>query len=385
MFRTSTGPAAPVVVAHRGACGYRPEHTLAAYRLAIDLGADYIEPDLVLSADGVLVARHDAELAASTDVADRPEFAARRRTATVSGREVCGWFVDDFTVAELKTLSMRERIPGLRPRNRAYDGRFRIPTFDEIVDEAIRAGRERGRPVGLYVELKRATDLAEAGREPEDALLDALRGFRLERAGVRVLVESFEPSVLRRLARRSSLTLVQRVDIAGRPYEWERASDGRRYADMLTPGGLREMSSYASVLGAHKSLLLPRDPEGRLGRPGRLIGDAHELGMAVHAWTFRNENTFLPAEHRRGSEPGAHGDAAGEYAAFFAAGVDGVVSDHPDTALAARAEYLAGQTPASSGSRSRRSLFNDAIRPARPMETNRTGAATSRPDRPRTS
>lgn len=335
----------PLVIAHRGASGYRPEHTLAAYELAIELGADYIEPDLVLTADGVLVARHDVELSASTDVATRPEFAARRRVAVVDGRELTGWFVDDFTLTELRSLRAVERIPWLRPTNQAYDSQLPVPTFDEIIVLAVDAGRRRGRWVGLYPELKNPTYLRERGLAPEEALLDALRGFRLERAGVPVFVQCFEPSTLRRLAARTSLPLVQLVDATGRPYDWERVGEGRRYADLLTPAGLKEISTYAAVLGAHKSLLLPRDPEGRLGRPARVIADAHELGLDVHAWTFRNENSFLPAERRRGSEAAAHGDAMGEYATFFAAGVDGVFTDHPDTAAAARAAFLASPHP----------------------------------------
>lgn len=330
----------PLVIAHRGASGYRPEHTLAGYQLAADQGADYIEPDLVLTADGVLVARHDVELSASTDVAERPEFAGRRRRRLVDGRELTGWFVDDFTLDEVRSLWARERIPALRPANQTYD-RLRVPTFDDVVRLAVEAGRRRGRAVGLYPELKHPTYLAERGLSIEDALLDALRGFRLERAGVPIQVQSREPSALRRLAARTSVPLVQKVDITGRPYDWERAEDGRRYADLLTPTGLREVSTYASALGVHKSLVVPRDPEGRLGPPGRLVADAHALGMAVHAWSFRNENSFLPADRRRGPEAAAHGDAHGELGVFLVAGVDGILTDHPDTAVAARADYLA--------------------------------------------
>ncbi|WP_198663327.1 glycerophosphodiester phosphodiesterase family protein [Jiangella endophytica] len=367
----------PIVVAHRGACGYRPEHTLAGYQLAIDLGADFLDTDLQLTRDGVLVARHDAELSASTDVAERPEFAHRRRRGLVDGRELTGWFVDDFTLDEVKSLYARERIPRLRPANQAYEGRLRVPTFDEIITLAVEGGRRRGRPVGLYPELRHPTYYADRGMSADDALMAALLGFRLERAGIPVFVRSYEPSVLRRLAARTSVPLVQLVDSTGRPFDWERAEDGRRFVDLLTPTGLREVASYATVLGAHKSLVVPRDPEGRLGHPGRLVSDAHHLGMAVHAWTFRNENSFLPADRRRGPEAAGHGDAPGELGVFFGAGVDGVFTDHPDTAVAARDQAF--------GSRSRRSLLSEASSPARPIETSRTGMATSRPDRPSTS
>ncbi|TDC49193.1 glycerophosphodiester phosphodiesterase [Jiangella ureilytica] len=373
----TVGRPRPIVIAHRGACGYRPEHTLASYQLAIDLGADYLEIDLLLTRDGVLVARHDAELSTSTDVAERPEFAHRRRRGLVDGRELTGWFIDDFSLAELKTLYARERIPELRPANQAYDGRLRVPTFDEIITLAVEGGRRRGRPVGLYPELKHPTYFAERGLSSEDALMEVLRGFRLERAGIPVFVQSYEPAVLRRLAARTSVPLVQLVDITGRPYDWERAEDGRRFVDMLTPTGLREVSAYAAVLGAHKSLVVPRDPEGRLGHPGRLVSDAHDLGMAVHTWTFRNENSFLPADRRRGWEAAGHGDALGEFAVYYGAGVDGVFTDHPDTAVAARDQAF--------GSRSRRSLLSDAMSPASPIETSSTGMATSRPDKPSTS
>ncbi|NED95129.1 glycerophosphodiester phosphodiesterase [Phytoactinopolyspora alkaliphila] len=326
--------AGPLVVAHRGASGYRPEHTLEAYRLAIELGADFIEPDLVITADGVLVARHEAELSTSTDVAHRPEFADRLDTRTLDGREVSGWFVDDFSLEELKRLYARERLATVRQQSAGYDCRFRVPTFAEITALAVQAGRRLGRRVGVYPELKHPTYFAERGLRHEDALLTGLEIAGLGRADV--FIQCFEPSALRRLAVRTSVPLVQRVDVAGQPYDWEHHGHGGTFAGMLAPGGLKEISAYAAAVGVHKSLVIPRDPDGRLARPSGLVEQVHKAGMAVHAWTFRNESAFLPADLRHGSDAGAFGDAIGEYYAFFAAGVDAVLSDHPDTATAAR-------------------------------------------------
>lgn len=330
---------APLVIAHRGASGYRPEHTLEAYRLAIALGADFIEPDLVLTRDGVLVARHENEIGVTTNVADHPEFASRHATKDVDGRTVTGWFVEDFTLAELKALRCRERLSGLRQHNQLYDDRFAVPTLEEILDLVREEAVRRGRPVGVCPETKHPTHFAGLGLLHEDALLDALArsGWELP-----VYIQSFEPWVLRRLARRTSLPLVQLVDVSGRPPDFERAADPRTYADLLTPSGLREVSTYAQVLGTHKSLLVPRDADGRLGSPSGLVQRAHAAGLTVHAWTFRNENAFLPAERRRGVEKAAYGDAFGEYATFLALGVDAVFTDHPDTAVAALGTTNAG-------------------------------------------
>jgi glycerophosphoryl diester phosphodiesterase len=325
----------PLVIAHRGASGYRPEHTLEAYRLAIALGADLVEPDLVVTADGVLVARHENEIAATTDVAHHPEFASRRTTKEVDGRRVTGWFVEDFTVAELKTLRARERLPWLRQHNQLYDDRFAVPTFDEILDLVEEESLRRGRTIGVCPETKHPTYFAGLGLPHEEALLEALRRFGSE---LPVYIQSFEPWALRRLARHSSLPLVQLVDAGGRPPDFHVTGDPRMHADLLTPSGLREISTYAQVLGAHKSLLMPRYSDGRLGPPSGLVERAHDAGLSVFAWTFRNENAFLPADRRRGVENAAYGDAFGEYARFLDLGVDAVFTDHPDTAAAAVAE-----------------------------------------------
>jgi glycerophosphoryl diester phosphodiesterase len=322
----------PYIVAHRGASGYRPEHTLDAYRVAIALGADFIEPDLVVTSDGVLVARHENELSTSTDVAARPEFAGRRTTKDVNGRAVTGWFVEDFTAAEVATLRATERFPDLRQRNVLYEGRSPVPTFAEVVDLARGEADRLGRPVGVYPETKLATYFADLGLAHDEPLL-----ADLARAGpgVPVFIQSFEPSSLRRLAGRVEVPLVQLLDATGRLYDVEPAADGRAHADPTTQSGLSEVAGYADVIGVHKSLLIPRDRDGRLGEPSGLIERAHAAGLAVHAWTFRNENAFLPTECRRGQDDSAFGDAFAEYDAFLRLGVDGLFTDFPDTALAA--------------------------------------------------
>ena len=328
----------PLVIAHRGASGYRPEHTLEAYRLAIAMGADFIEPDLVLTGDGVLVARHENELSTTTDVADHPEFAERRSTKDVAGRSVTGWFVEDFTLAELRTLRARERLPELRQHNRLYEGRATVPTFAEIVELARWESVRLGRRIGVYPETKLASYFGRLGLSHEEPLL---RELELAGPDVPVFIQSFEPWSLRRLARRTSIPLVQLVDTTGRPHDFDLAGDGRTYADLITPSGLREISTYAQVLGAHKSLLIPRRPDGSLGEPSGLDARARAAGLSIHAWTFRNENAFLPAEYRVGPNNHEFGDAFGEYRAFLRLAVDGLFSDHPDTLVVACTEPTA--------------------------------------------
>lgn len=321
------------MIAHRGASGYRPEHTIEGYRLAFALGADVVEADVVLTADGVPVARHENELSVTTDVAERPEFAGRRRTTRVAGQVVTGWFVEDFTLAELRGLRARERFGELRRHNQLYDDRFGIPTLAEIVALARAEAVRRGRRVGVFPEVKLASHFADLGLRFEDVLVDVLAPVAGE---LLVGVQSFEPWVLRSLARRTSLRLVQLVDSGGHPPEFDRSGAPRTYADLLTPSGLREVSTYAQAVGVHKSLLVPRTGAGRLGEPTGLLERAHDAGLAVLAWTFRNENAFLPAEFRIGEQVAAYGAAVGEQAAFLGLGIDGIVTDHPDTAAAAR-------------------------------------------------
>jgi glycerophosphoryl diester phosphodiesterase len=292
----------PIVIAHRGASGYRPEHTLAAYWLAIRQGADYIEPDLVATRDGVLVAQHESEISSTTDVASRPEFTGRRRRQTIDGTEFDGWFTEDFTLAELGTLRARERMPGIRPLNTRWDGRWSIPTFDDVLDLAERASRRYGRPIGVYPETKHPAHFRALGLPLEEPLAAALA----DHPAVPAFVQSFEAAGLRRLRALSGAPLVRLVA----------ASDAVDVA---------AIADHADAIGAEKDLVIPRDGSGRLAAPTGLVEGAHAAGLAVHAWTFRAERAFLPA----GLDP------VGELAAFAATGLDGIFTDHPDIAVRA--------------------------------------------------
>lgn len=328
-------PIRPLVIGHRGAAGYRPEHTLASYELAARMGADFIEPDLVSTADGVLVARHEPEISETTDVAQHPEFADRRGTKIVDGRRMHGWFVHDFTLAELRTLRARERIPDVRQRNTRYDGRFSVPTLEEILRLAARLSGELGRVVGVYPETKHPSYFAALGLALEPPLERALRAAGLDRPDAPVFVQSFEVNNLREMATRLRVPLVQLVAADGAPADLAAEGDPRGYRELLTPDGLAEIACYARAIGPDKDLVITPD-----GTATTLCDDAHAVGLAVHAYTFRNENQYLPSELRSGTNPNDYGDAFGELARFFELGVDAVFSDHPDTAVAARAEYL---------------------------------------------
>lgn len=323
---------APIVIAHRGASADRPEHTLAAYRLAITQGADFIEPDLVLTKDGVLVARHENEIGETTDVASRPEFAARRTTKQIDGRPVTGWFTEDFTLAELRTLRARERLPQLRPANTAFDGQEPIPTFAEVIALAQAESARLGRPIGVYPETKHPTYFDGLGLPFDRPLIAALEAAGWNRADAPVFIQSFEVGNLQRLSGQTRVRLVQLLAAEGAPFDQPRTP----YAAMTTPEGLKAIARYAAGIGPQKDLLIPRAAEGRLGAPTDLAVRARAAGLLVHPWTFRPENFFLPLERRTGASPIARGDGAGEIAAFLALGVDGVFADHPADAVAAR-------------------------------------------------
>ncbi|MDP9401638.1 MAG: glycerophosphodiester phosphodiesterase [Actinomycetota bacterium] len=318
----------PLVVAHRGACAYRPEHTLAAYELAVELGADFIEPDLVPTQDGVLVARHENEIGRTTDVEQHPEFADRQVTKVIDGRRVSGWFTEDFTLAELRTLRATERVPQLRPDNTAYDGLFQVPTLPEIIDLAKR------HEVGLYPETKHPTYFEGIGLGLEEPLVEALEsaGFRGHRA--LVFIQSFETGNLRKLSELTELPLVQLIHHEGQPYDLQALSDPRTYRDLVSADGLADIAGYASAIGVSKELVVARDPDERLGQPSELVAAAHGAGLQVHAYTFRPEKQFLPADLREQS------DEEAEVRPFLLAGVDGVIADSPDAAVAARTRLL---------------------------------------------
>ncbi|BBE33687.1 glycerophosphoryl diester phosphodiesterase [Sphingosinicella microcystinivorans] len=313
----------PIVIAHRGASGLLPEHTIAAYTRAIDDGADFIEPDLVPTRDGVLVARHENEISGTTDVASRAEFEDRKTTKTIDGASVTGWFTEDFTLAELKTLRARERLPELR--GTANDGRFVIPTLDEIITLA------KARGVGIYPETKHPSYFASIGLPLEATLIAALDAAGWRDAAAPVFIQSFEVNNLKQLNTMTGVRLIQLVAAEGGPADGARGS----YAEMLTPEGLKAVAAYADGIGPEKTLVIPRGADMRLAAPTRLVADAHAAGLKVHPWTFRAENYFLPADHRKGEDPRAHGDLVGEIRAYLAAGIDGLFSDFTAEAVTA--------------------------------------------------
>ena len=329
----------PTIYGHRGASGYRPEHTLGSYRLAARMGADYIEPDLVATKDRQLVVRHEPAIGGTTDVADHPEFADRRTTKVIDGITFADeWFTEDFTLAELKTLRAKERLPALRPRNTLYDGRYEIPTFQEVIDVRDRLSRELGRRIGIIPELKHSTYFRGLGLGLEEPLVRTLRANRIDNRRAKVTVQSFEIGNLKLLDRLlPGVPLVQLLDArTRRPGDVLAAGGTTTYADLATPEGLRGIARYADIAGPSKDYLVPRDASGASLPATTFVSDAHAAGLDVVPYTFRNENQFLPAELRRGTDPAAYGDAFAEYAQFFALGVDGVFSDNPDTAKAAR-------------------------------------------------
>ena len=296
------------------------------------MGADYVEPDLVATKDHVLVARHENEISGTTDVAERPEFAARKATKVIDGATLTGWFTEDFTLAELRTLRAKERIPQLRQRNTIYDGRYRVPTFEGVIWLVKRLSRELGRPIGIYPETKHPSYFRTIGLPLEEPLVAGLREAKLDKRKSRVFIQSFEVGNLRALDRRIDVPLVQLL--GGRSQR--PADDPRTYAQLATPGGLATVAQYADGIGPSKDYIVPRDAAGASLPPTTFVADAHAAGLVVHPYTFRNENVFLPFELRRGSDPAAWGNAIAEYEQFFGLGVDGAFSDYPDTAIEAR-------------------------------------------------
>ena len=350
----------PLVIGHRGASGYRPDHTLESYKLAIDMGADFIEPDLVATKDGVLVARHEPNITGTTDVATRPEFASRKTTKNVDGVNEEGWFVSDFTLAELKTL---RAVQPLSDRDQSFNGKFQIPTFEEVLDLAKAEGTKAGRTVGVYPETKHPTYHAKLGLPLEDRLLAVLSKYGYTTKASPVIVQSFEVSNLKYLRSKTQVRLVQLVDANDvnadgsmdltapydKPYDFAVAGDSRTFASLLTPAGLKEIKTYADGIGPWKPYLIPSkqvdanndgkpddlNGDGKIDERDRVmmpatsvVKDAHAAGLFVHAYTFRNEAKRLASDFK--------GDPKAEYKLFFNLGVDGVFSDFTDTAKAAR-------------------------------------------------
>lgn len=347
--------ARPIVIGHRGACGYVPEHTLASYWLAIEQGADYVEPDLVATRDGVLVARHENAMAsvdaqgaikeATTDVFLRPEFAARCCTKDIDGVAISGWFTEDFTLAELKSLRARERLPHLRAANTRFDGMFEVPTFEEILSLVAQANERRRQqalpPIGVYPETKHPSYFRQIGLPLEPPLLEALHRFGYRGPQAPVFIQSFEFGNLQDLRAVTDLPLIMLINSSGAPFDWQSAGDARSYADLVTPAGLRSVAAFANGIGVATGLMMSLDADGFLNPPSSLVADAHAAGLAVHGWTFRAENHFLPANFRLGTQPQALGDLGGMIRAFLALGIDGFFTDHPFVGRLARDQFSA--------------------------------------------
>jgi glycerophosphoryl diester phosphodiesterase len=296
-----------LVIAHRGASGERPEHTIESYRLAIEEGADYIEPDLVMTRDGILIARHENEIGGTTDVAKHAEFAERRRTQTIDGETMTGWFTEDFTLAEIKTLRARERLPELRPQNCVFDGQFLIPTFDDIMQLAAETNRSRSAAarIGVYPETKHPAHFTGIGLPLEQALLDTLQRHNYSAAGSPVFIQSFDPRNLRELRGQTKLPLIQLLE-----HEL---------------GDVTEIATYADGIGIAKALATPAG-----------VLAAHAVNLKVHVWTFRAENEFLPDDLKIGTAPAAHGDLEGEIRRFLDRGIDGMFIDFPAVGVRVR-------------------------------------------------
>jgi glycerophosphoryl diester phosphodiesterase len=302
----AAAPPRPLIIGHRGASGHRPEHTLASYRLAAEMGADFVEPDLVSTKDGVLIARHENEIGATTDVASK--FPDRKATRTVDGQSIAGWFTEDFTLAEIKTLRAKER---LAFRSHEFDGRFDVPTFDEVIDLAQQMGKELGRPIGVYPETKHPTYFRGIGLPIEEKLLASLTAHGWNRRDAPVFIQSFESGNLRELRKKTGVRLMQLVTTAA----------------SVDAAGLKDIAGYADAIGPEKRLIVPVGPDGSLLPPTDLVTRAHALGLLVHVWTLRIDKEFLPA--------GYHGRAEAEFEQFRTLGVDGLFTDFPDVAARA--------------------------------------------------
>ncbi|MGW5124123.1 glycerophosphodiester phosphodiesterase [Streptomyces sp. NPDC004069] len=334
----------PTIVGHRGASGYRPEHTFGSYDLALDLGAHVVEAgDLVPTKDGHLVCRHEPEIGGTTDVADHPEFAARRTTKTLDGVPTTGWFTEDFTLAELKTLRAVERIPANRPHNTLYNGRWEIPTFEEVLKWQDEQTRKRGRQVWIYPETKHPTYFRKLGLGLEERIAALLRKYGKDKKDSPVILQSFEPSSVQRLHRLVGNPLVVLLsDAPSRPWDFVEAGDPRTVADLITPKGLKEIASYAQGIGPTVDLVIPKDADGNFTKPSALVRDAHAAGLILHPYTVRNENPFLPPAFRKGTAADAYGDVFGVFQAYFATGIDGIFTDNADAGLLAREDFLSG-------------------------------------------
>jgi glycerophosphoryl diester phosphodiesterase len=335
--------ATPIVIGHRGASAYRPEHTAMSYKLAIQMGADFVEPDLVMTKDGVLVARHENEIGRTTDVAAHPEFASRKVTRAIDGETFTGWFVEDFTLAELKTLRSRERRPDARPESAAYDGREPVLTLQEIIDIAKAGGAARGRPVGLYVELKNPDYFRSIGLPMEKPLIDVLARNGLNTPDAPVIIQSFWPSALITLRQLTPIKLMFLVNSQPPPESILVANHIAKWSDVWSPDGLKKIAGFADIVGPETQIILPRDKDDRSLPPSDVVANAHAAGLKVHVWSVNPENLDLPVDLRCGdpATPGFDnrlGDVQTEARRLFAVGIDGAFSDAPDMLVKVRAE-----------------------------------------------
>ncbi|MEW2400215.1 glycerophosphodiester phosphodiesterase [Streptomyces sp. NPDC046862] len=332
----------PTIIGHRGASGYRPEHTFGSYQLALDLGADIVEAgDLVPTKDGHLVCRHEPEIGGTTDVADHPEFADRKTTKSLDGVSTTGWFTEDFTLAELKTLRAVERIPANRPHNTLYNGRWDIPTFEEVLKWQDEQTRKRGKQVWIYPELKHPTYFRKLGLGTEERVAKLLRKYGKDWRNSPVIVQSFEPTSIQRLNKLIDNPLVVLLSGATtRPWDFVETGDPRTVADLIKPQGLREIAGYAQGIGPTLDLIIPKDTNGNLTTPTTLVADAHKRGLVLHPYTMRNENPFLPTSFRKGTDADAYGDVFSVFKTYFATGIDGVFTDNADTGVLAREDFV---------------------------------------------
>ena len=331
-----------LVIGHRGASALRPEHTLESYAKAIEDGANVIEPDLVSTRDGVLVARHENEISGTTNVSEKPEFASRKVTKLIDNVSVSGWFTEDFTLAELQTLRAKERIPLNRPANAKFDGQFMVPTFQSIIDLAKSKTVETGRTIAIYPETKHPSYFKSINLPLEKRLVDALNANGYRGKSAPVFIQSFEVSNLKEIRKLTDVRIVQLMSGSGKPEDFRLAGDTRSYADISTAAGLREVATYANGIGPDKSMVIPRTAQGTLGTPTSLVANAHAAGLIVHPYTFRPENPFLPIDLRRGNvtSPTERGDLAAEITIFLKAGIDGFFTDDPAVGRAALDAFL---------------------------------------------
>ncbi|MER5526860.1 glycerophosphodiester phosphodiesterase [Streptomyces sp. NPDC002677] len=334
----------PTIIGHRGASGYRPEHTFGSYNLALDLGADVVEAgDLCPTKDGHLVCRHEPEIGGTTDVADHKEFADRKTTKVLDGIPTTGWFTEDFTLAELKTLRAIERIPANRPHNTLYNGHWEIPTFEEVLKWQDEQTRKRGKQVWIYPETKHPTYFRKLGLGLEERVAKLLRKYGKDKRNSPVILQSFEPTSIQRLNTLVDNPLVVLLSAANtQPYDFVATGDPRTVADLITPKGLREIAGYAQGIGPTLDLVIPKDANGDFTKPSTLVADAHKVGLILHPYTMRNENPFLPPAYRKGSDVTAYGDVFPVFQTYFETGIDGVFSDNADTAILARDAFVNG-------------------------------------------